>query len=93
MAHLSRAENAAAWTQAAHILPANASALTRWDPGNGYAAFARGELNRALAPPSPAALEVVSPAFLTALRDALTGRAAPQTAAAAAVEVVQRGGN
>ncbi len=93
MMHLSRAENAAAWTQAAHILPANASALTLWDSGDGYTAFARGELNRATSPPSPAALEAVSLAFLAAVRDVLAGRATPQAAAVTAVETIARGGH
>ena len=93
IAHLSQSENAATWTQAEHVLPANASALTRWNLAGDYTAFARGELNRAVPPPSPAALEAVSPAFLTAIRDVLAGRATPQAAAATAVETVQRGGN
>ena len=88
---LSEREFVAAWTQAAHILPADAGALSLWDPRDGYAAFARGELNRALPPPSPAALEAVSPAFLGAIRDVLLGRASPQTAAAVAVDAVARG--
>ena len=91
IAHLSRAENAATWTQAAHVLPANASALTLWNSDHGYTAFARGELNRAVPPPSPAALEAVSPAYLTAIRDVLTDQSTPQAAAAAAVEAVARG--
>ncbi|HJW84569.1 MAG TPA: extracellular solute-binding protein, partial [Anaerolineae bacterium] len=88
---LGRAENAAAWTQAGHILPASTAALALWDAGEGYTAFVRGELNRALPPPSPAALDAVSPAFLSAVRDVLTGRATPQAAAEAAVEAVARG--
>jgi ABC-type glycerol-3-phosphate transport system substrate-binding protein len=89
--YLSRADNAAAWTQAAHILPASAAALTLWGPDEEYAAFVRGELNRAVPPPSPAALDAVSPAFLSAIREVLIGRATPETAAQAAVEAVARG--
>ncbi len=90
--HLSGAENAAAWTQAEHVLPTSTSALALWQPGSGYVSFVRGELSRAAPPPSPAALEAVSPAFLNAIRDVLAGRATPQVAAAAAVELVARGG-
>jgi ABC-type glycerol-3-phosphate transport system substrate-binding protein len=89
--YLSRADNAAAWTQAAHILPASAAALTLWGSDEEYAAFVRGELNRAVPPPSPAALDAVSPAFLSAIREVLIGRATPETAAQAAVEAVARG--
>lgn len=89
--HLTQAERAAAWTQAKQVFPASAEALQRWDPFGSYAIFARGQLNRALPPPSPAALEAVSPAFLAAIRDVLANRMTPQAAAAAAVEAV--GGN
>ena len=89
--HLSQADATAAWMRAARVLPANASALTRWGSDD-YTAFVRGELNRALPPPSPAALDAVSPAFLSAIRDVLTGRAMPQAAAEAAVAAVARGG-
>ena len=89
--HLARPENAAAWTQAGHILPASAAALDVWGAGGDYTSFALGELNRALPPPSPAALDAVSPAFLNAIRDVLAGRAPPLAAAEAAVEAVARG--
>jgi ABC-type glycerol-3-phosphate transport system substrate-binding protein len=92
MAHLSRSENAAAWTRAAHILPARAEALALWETADEYVAFARGELNRAAPPPSPAALDAVSPAFLNAIRDVLSGRSTPQAAATSAVDAVARGG-
>ena len=88
MTHLSRSENAAAWTQAAHILPARAEALALWEAADEYVAFARGELNRAAPPPSPAALDAVSPAFLDAIRDVLAGRSTPQAAATTAVDAV-----
>jgi ABC-type glycerol-3-phosphate transport system substrate-binding protein len=89
--HWSRVENLAAWTQAEHVLPASAEALSRWDAADGYVTFVRGELSRAVAPPSPAALDAIGPAFLTAIRDVLTGRVAPQAAATAAVDTVARG--
>ena len=89
--HLSEREFVAAWTQGERVLPADAGALALWSQDDEYVAFARGELNRALPPPSPAALEAVSPAFLGAIRDVLLGRASPQTAAAAAVEAVAKG--
>ncbi len=89
--HLSEREFVAAWTQGEHVLPADAGALSLWNQGDDYVAFARGELSRALPPPSPAALEAVSPAFLGAVRDVLLSRASPQTAAAAAVDAVANG--
>lgn len=90
--HLNQKDSLTAWTQAARIPPASSTVLTQWDPHGGYAAFVRGEMNRAVPPPSPAALDAVSPAFLTAIRDVLAGRSTPQVAAAAAVESVARGG-
>lgn len=89
--HLSQTDNVAAWTEARQVLPASADALALWDQSDGYAAFARSELSRALPPPSPAALEAVSPALLNAIRDVLTARVSPQTAATAAVDAVARG--
>jgi ABC-type glycerol-3-phosphate transport system substrate-binding protein len=91
MTHLTLDENAAAWTQAGHVLPAGAGALALWGQGDDYVAFAQGELRRALPPPSPAAIEAVSSAFMTAIRDVIGGRATPQAAAAAAVDAVARG--
>jgi ABC-type glycerol-3-phosphate transport system substrate-binding protein len=92
IAHLTRPDNAVAWTQARRVLPASAGALQMWASLNGYTAFTLGELKRAVPPPSPAALDAVSPAFLTAVRDVLAGRATPQQAAAAAVRAVSGGG-
>ena len=91
--HLTQPDRLAAWTQARGILPARLDALEEWNQPGSYVIFARGELSRASPPPSPAALEAISPAFLTAIRDVLTGRASPSAAAATAVEAVARGGN
>ena len=93
MAHLTEPDRSAAWTQARGILPARIDALEQWNLSASYATFARGELSRASPPPSPAALEAISPAFLAAIRDVLTGRASPPAAATSAVEAVARGGN
>lgn len=93
IAYLCEPDNAAAWTQAQNVLPAASEALERWNPSGGYAVFARGELSQAAEPPSPAAIEAISPAFLAAIRDVLAGRATPTAAAEAAVESVRRGGN
>ncbi|HLF29384.1 MAG TPA: extracellular solute-binding protein [Anaerolineae bacterium] len=86
--YLADAAGLAAWTQAAHVLPASSEALNRWDQSDGYAAFARDELSRATPAPSPAVLEAISPAFLGAIREALAGRITPQAAASSAIEAV-----
>ena len=89
--HLIRDENLAEWTQAEHVLPATAAALALWRASDGYAAFALGELSRAVPPPATAALEAISPPFLDAIRDVLIGRSTPQAAAQAAIDAVARG--
>lgn len=91
--HLSDPENVAAWTTAQAMLPASKSALEAWSPGDAYTNFIRAELNRAIAPPSPAAVDAVSSAFMTAIQDVVAGRAQPSSAAAAAVEAIRRGEN
>jgi maltose-binding protein MalE len=93
IAWLAQTDNLARWSQAGRVLPASFAALEAWDEYASYEIFARNELSRAIAPPSPAALDAVTPAFLTALRDTLTGRLTPQAAAAEAVETVRGGSN
>jgi ABC-type glycerol-3-phosphate transport system substrate-binding protein len=88
--HLSAPESLAAWTQTQGVLPASLAAFDQWVGADDYIEFARSELNRAQAPPSPAAIEAVSPAFLTAIRDVINGRVTPAAAAAAAVDTVTR---
>lgn len=87
---LSDPENLAAWTQAQGVLPASLSAFDQWVSPDDYIAFVRGELNRAVEPPSPAAIEAISPAFLTAIRDVVNDRTTPALAATTAADTIAR---
>ncbi len=79
------ADHNAAWTQSADLLPARRHALERWGRTDPYVQFLRQELDHAVAPPPANVLNTVAPVFQRALADVLSGKATPQTAAAAAV--------
>ena len=83
-------ENEGAWARSANLLPARYDAFDRWYPPDTYAAFARQELVRALAPPPAQVMQVVGPAIQKAVADVLRGQAQPTEAATAAVASVAR---
>ena len=91
MAYLAQEDFLADWTQAQNVIPATTEALARWDRRDGYAAFARSELSRAISPPPAAAVDEISPRLLQAIRDVMLGRLTPLAAAQAAAEATASG--
>ena len=83
-------ENEGAWARSANLLPAHRGAFDLGYPPGTDAAFARKELERAMAPPPAHVLQVVGPAIQKAVADVLHGQAQPAEAATAAVASVAR---
>lgn len=81
-------DRSGAWTQAAKVLPGRVSALAQWDQTNPYTRFIGDQLQRAIAAPSTAIMNIVGPALRTAIDDVLSNRATPIDAAQAAVITV-----
>jgi ABC-type glycerol-3-phosphate transport system substrate-binding protein len=87
LAWLTAPPQLSAWTQAAGMLPTRASILSGW-PASPRAAFADTVLSQAQLRPPDKILSVVGPPLRQAVADVLYGRATPQSAAAAVVDVV-----
>jgi len=83
-------ENEGAWARSANLLPAHRGAFDQGYPPGTDAAFARQELERALAPPPAQVMQVVGPAIQKAVADVLGGQAQSTEAAEAAVASVVR---
>jgi ABC-type glycerol-3-phosphate transport system substrate-binding protein len=82
---LTQPENLSAWSQAAHILPARADALTQWDLDDPYIQFLDQELERAQPnpiTPSSQLMNVLRDAVFDVTSLAETPRAAAENAAA-----------
>jgi ABC-type glycerol-3-phosphate transport system substrate-binding protein len=83
-------ENEGAWAHSANLLPARRGAFDHWYPPYIYVAFARQELDRAVAPPPAYVAQIVGPAIQKAVADVLRGLAQPTEAATAAAASIAR---
>jgi ABC-type glycerol-3-phosphate transport system substrate-binding protein len=88
VAWLASPENEAILARAANLLPSRRAAFDYWYPTEPYTAFARQELERAISPPPPQAVQVIGPAIQKAVSDVLSGRLQPADAATAAAAIV-----
>jgi ABC-type glycerol-3-phosphate transport system substrate-binding protein len=87
---LTASDNNALWTQAAGYLPVTRSALRLWQVSEDERTVLRGLLEAAMPPPRPVVMDAIGPPMQEALESLLNGRAAPEEAAASAIEGVQR---
>jgi ABC-type glycerol-3-phosphate transport system substrate-binding protein len=89
MALIMSLETNAAWNRAAGFLPTRQAALALWDPGNGYAPFVHQQLQIARPRPVIPNYAAIADAVQQAVEDVLSGAAAPEEAAAQAIETTQ----
>jgi ABC-type glycerol-3-phosphate transport system substrate-binding protein len=82
-------QHLADWTQAAGLLPVRTSVLARWK-SSARTAFADQTLAQAQLPPPAQVLSVVGPPLQQALADVLNDRATAASAAAVAVQTIEK---
>jgi ABC-type glycerol-3-phosphate transport system substrate-binding protein len=90
--HLTTPQNLGGWSRAASHVPARREALAVWEAlseqADPYVAVLLDVLGNAIARPSAEVYAAIAPALRQAAVDVLSGRATPETAAAAAVKNV-----
>lgn len=89
LSQLMSPETSAAWNQAANYAPTRQAALALWDQTDGYTRFLQQLLTAAQPRPALTNYTQVAAALQEAVEDVLSGAAAPEEAAAEAVEKVQ----
>jgi ABC-type glycerol-3-phosphate transport system substrate-binding protein len=89
MTRLMSAETNGTWNLAAGYLPTRQAALAGWDETDSYTRFAEQQLQVARPRPTVANYAKVAAALQEAVEDVVTGAAAPEEAAAQAIEKAQ----